>query len=224
MSELATVNHERPIVIESKVLLLDFDGLLFQTDDFWDDLQAWTAKEKGDATLTAVLQAQQETRSGDNDTPFDPIEAMSGYSGSGYESIVAEVLADFNDKNYVWPDARQLLKTARKAERMSVIVSVNTPRFLDIKLQLAGESLRGIPAYSCDNGKAMTIAQALEAAGYDPRDAMLFDDRARTFDQDVRSLGLGAAFLVDRGGRHGAQTAPDESVTRITSLDNLEIL
>jgi len=219
--------------VKPRLILLDMDRTIFDTDQHFTDFTDIAAKEYGlDASLLRNHEHQLTKQPG----PYSPVDdirynnLLPGVDANQLlENIEKQMLA--NDHDYLYPDVAEFIAGQQEQGNEVVIVTVGTHEYQLHKQRLSSE-LQSLPIMVTRRAKSELLGAALEFKSeyiklwYEgiiarAERVTLVDDRTGTFDGRLPKDSRFSGYLLKRSGvGHVEELLNDSLATRITSLSD----
>lgn len=217
--------------IKPRLILLDMDRTIFDTDQHFTDFTDIAAREYGlDASLLRNHEHQLTKQPG----PYSPVDdirynnLLPGVDANKLlENIEKQMLA--NDHNYLYPDVAEFIRDQQQRGNEIAIVTVGTHEYQLHKQRLSPE-LHALPIMVTCCTKSELLGAALEfkqeyiKLWYEgivarAKRVTLVDDRTGTFDGKLPTDPRFSGYLLKRPGVGHKESLSEESrVDLITSL------
>ncbi|MBP6880329.1 hypothetical protein KBC31_01725 [Candidatus Saccharibacteria bacterium] len=217
--------------VKPRLILLDMDRTIFDTDQHFTDFTDITAREYG---LDASLLRNHEHQLTKNPGPYSPIDdirynnILPGVDANQLlENIEKQMLA--NDHDYLYPDVAEFIVRQQKQGNEVVIVTVGTHEYQLHKQRLSPE-LHALPIMVTRRTKSELLGAALEfkqdyiklwyeGISVRAEKVTLVDDRTGTFDGKLPTDARFDGYLLKRPGVGHTEELVDNSLaTQIISL------
>ena len=223
--------------ISPRLILLDMDRTIFDTDQHFTDFTEIVAREYG---LSASQLRNHEHQLTKNPGPYSPIDdirynnLLPGVDvGELFENIEQQMIS--NDHNYLYPDVTEFIGKQQEQGNEVVIVTVGTHEYQLHKQRLCTEII-DLPIMVTRRPKSELLGAALEFKpdyiklwyeGISARaqKVTLVDDRTGTFDGKLPTDSRFSGYLIKRPGiGHVESLSDQQQVQEISALSQIKDL